>query len=124
MNKVLIVDDSSTLRRITMRVLRQADIPIETVVEASNGIEALEQLRAHPDIGLILADVSMPRMDGVDFVKALRATHAKEALPVIMLSTEGGQALTDSALEQGANGFVCKPFTPDSIRGALGPDLV
>lgn len=119
MNKVLIVDDSATMRKIIMRVLRQADIVVDTVLEASNGIEGLAQLTANPDVGLILSDVNMPEMNGIDFVKALRANHTKEKLPVIMVSTEGGQAMMDSAMAQGANGFVCKPFTPESIRGAL-----
>lgn len=119
MNKVLIVDDSSTMRKIIMRVLRQADIVVDTVLEASNGVEGLAQLTANPDVGLILSDVNMPEMNGIDFVKALRANHSKEKLPVIMVSTEGGQAMMDSAMAQGANGFVCKPFTPESIRGAL-----
>lgn len=119
MNKVLIVDDSATMRKIIMRVLRQADIVVDTVLAASNGIEGLAQLTANPDVGLILSDVNMPEMNGIDFVKALRANHTKEKLPVIMVSTEGGQAMMDSAMAQGANGFVCKPFTPESIRGAL-----
>jgi two-component system chemotaxis response regulator CheY len=119
MNKVLIVDDSSTMRKIIMRVLRQADITVDNVLEAANGVEGMAQLAAHPDVGLVLSDVNMPEMNGIDFVKAIRTTHAKEQLPVIMVSTEGGEAMMESALAQGANGFVCKPFTPESIRTAL-----
>ncbi|MBI5364363.1 MAG: response regulator [Planctomycetes bacterium] len=121
MNKVLIVDDSSTMRKIIMRVLRQADIAVENVLEAANGVEGMQQLTTHPDIGLILSDVNMPEMNGIDFVKAVRGTHTKERLPVIMVTTEGGQAMVDNAMAQGANGFVCKPFTPESIRSALEP---
>lgn len=119
MNKVLIVDDSSTMRKIIMRVLRQADIAVDNVLEAANGVEGMKQLAANPDVGLVLSDVNMPEMNGIDFVKAIRATHTKDKLPVIMVSTEGGQAMMESALAQGANGFVCKPFTPESIRTAL-----
>jgi two-component system chemotaxis response regulator CheY len=119
MNKILIVDDSATMRKIIMRVLRQADIVAESVLEASNGVEGLQQLTTNPDVALVLSDVNMPEMNGIEFVKAIRATHAKERLPVIMVSTEGGQAMLDTALAQGANGFVCKPFTPESIRTAL-----
>lgn len=121
MNKVLIVDDSSTMRKIIMRVLRQADIAVENVLEAANGVEGMAQLTANPDIGLVLSDVNMPEMNGIDFVKAIRTSHPKEKLPVIMVTTEGGQAMMDSAMAQGANGFVCKPFTPESIRSALEP---
>ncbi|MBK7641983.1 MAG: response regulator [Planctomycetes bacterium] len=121
MNKVLIVDDSSTMRKIIMRVLRQAEIAVDNVIEAGNGVEGLAALGANPDIGLILSDVNMPEMNGIDFVKAIRSSHTKEQLPVIMVTTEGGGAMVNTAMELGANGYVCKPFTPDSIRSALEP---
>jgi two-component system chemotaxis response regulator CheY len=123
MNKLMIVDDSSTMRKIIKRVLRQAEIAVDNILEAGNGVEALEQLLANPDIGLILSDVNMPEMNGIDLVKKVREAHAREALPVIMVTTEGGQTMVDSAMESGANGYVTKPFTPDSIRSALDPFL-
>lgn len=123
MNKLMIVDDSSTMRKIIKRVLRQAEIAVDNILEAGNGVEALEQLVANPDIGLILSDVNMPEMNGIDLVKKVREAHAREALPVIMVTTEGGQTMVDSAMESGANGYVTKPFTPDSIRSALDPFL-
>ncbi|MCB9915213.1 MAG: response regulator [Planctomycetes bacterium] len=119
----MIVDDSSTMRKIIMRVLRQAEVAVDSILEASNGVEALEQLVANPDIALILSDVNMPEMNGIDLVKKVRETRAKDALPVIMVTTEGGEAMVTSALESGANGYVTKPFTPDSIRNALEPFL-
>ncbi|MCC7013465.1 MAG: response regulator [Planctomycetes bacterium] len=119
MNKVLIVDDSATMRKIITRVLRQAEIPCTTVLEAGNGIEGMAKLQSDPDIELILSDINMPEMNGVDFVKAIRASFAKEKLPVIMVTTEGGEAMMKSALDLGANGYVTKPFTPESIRRAL-----
>lgn len=121
MHKLLLVDDSTTIRRIILRVLRQAEIDVEHVFEACNGVEALAVLRRNHDIDLILSDVHMPEMNGVDFVRAVRAEYTKERLPVIMLTTESGQAMTLGALEQGANGYVCKPFTPDALRSALEP---
>jgi len=119
MNKVLIVDDSATMRKIITRVLRQAEIPCASVVEAGNGVEGMARLQSDPDIDLILSDINMPQMNGVDFVKAVRATRAKEALPMIMVTTEGGEAMMNNALALGANGYVTKPFTPESIRAAL-----
>ena len=121
MQKLLLVDDSSTIRRIILRVLRQAELDVDHIVEAQNGLEALELLRNDREIGLILSDVHMPEMNGVDFVRAVRAEYSKDRMPVIMLTTESGQAMTLGALEQGANGYVCKPFTPDAIRTALEP---
>jgi len=117
----MIVDDSSTMRKIIKRVLRQAEIAVENILEAANGVEALEQLSSNPDLGLILSDVNMPEMNGIDLVKKVREDHAKDTLPIIMVTTEGGQNMMDSALESGANGYVTKPFTPDSIRVALEP---
>lgn len=121
MNKVLIVDDSSTMRKIIQRVLRQADIAVDNVIEAANGVEGLAALESNPDIGLVLSDVNMPEMNGIDFVRNLRATRDKETLPVIMVTTEGGGEMVNTAMELGANGYVCKPFTPESIRSALEP---
>ncbi len=119
MKKLLIVDDSATMRKIIMRVLRQAEISVDEILEASNGVEGLEQLASNPEVQMILSDINMPEMNGIDFVKAVRSEHQKEALPMVMITTEGGEAMVDAAMSSGANGYVTKPFTPDSIRGAL-----
>ncbi len=119
MKKFLIVDDSATMRKIVMRVLRQADIQVGDVVEAGNGKEGLQALVADPEIGMVLSDINMPEMNGIDFVKAIRTRRDKTSLPVIMISTEGGEAMMQAAMDSGANGYVTKPFTPESIRSAL-----
>lgn len=119
MKKILIVDDSASTRKIIMRVLRQADIVADTMLEASSGNEGLQRLATDPDVQLILSDVNMPEMNGVDFVKAVRTTHDKAHLPMIMVTTEGGELMAQSALSCGANGYVTKPFTAKSIRAAL-----
>ena len=121
MNKLLIVDDSSTMRKIIMRVLRQAEVHVETILEASNGVEALAQLASNPDVNLILSDVNMPEMNGIDLVRRVRESRAKEQLPIIMVTTEGGDTMRDEALQGGANGYVCKPFTPEIFSEALEP---
>jgi two-component system, chemotaxis family, chemotaxis protein CheY len=121
MNKLLIVDDSSTMRKIIMRVLRQAEIPVETIIEASNGVEALEQLTSNPDVNLILSDVNMPEMNGIDLVKRVRETKDRTELPIIMVTTEGGDGMREQAMTNGANGYVCKPFTPETFSEALKP---
>ena len=123
MNKLMIVDDSSTMRKIIMRVLRQADIAVESILEAGNGVEALEQIASNPDIELILSDVNMPEMNGIDLVAKVRNDHDSEKMPIIMITTEGGEAMRNKAIENGANGYVCKPFTPETIRTALDPFL-
>jgi two-component system chemotaxis response regulator CheY len=123
MNKLMIVDDSSTMRKIIKRVLRQAEIEVENILEAGNGVEALEQLCSNPDISLILSDVNMPEMNGIELVKKVREEKDSETLPIIMITTEGGDAMIASAMGNGANGYVTKPFTPDSIREALSDFL-
>lgn len=123
MNKLMIVDDSSTMRKIIKRVLRQAEIEVENILEAGNGVEALEQLCANPDIALILSDVNMPEMNGIELVKKVREEKDSDSLPIIMITTEGGDTMIANAMGSGANGYVTKPFTPDSIRDALADFL-
>jgi len=119
MNKILAVDDSSTMRRIVARILRQSGISVDTILEAANGLEALEQLSANPDVQWVLSDVNMPEMDGIELVRKAREKHNKEELPIIMITTEGGDPMRDQALSSGANGYVAKPFTPEAIGEAL-----
>lgn len=119
MEKLLIVDDSATMRKIIMRVLRQAKIPVKEILEAANGKEGLQRLVANPDIQLVLTDINMPEMNGIDFVRAVRTRHDKRSLPMVVITTEGGESMMQIAISSGANGYVRKPFTPDSIRAAL-----
>jgi two-component system, chemotaxis family, chemotaxis protein CheY len=115
---VLIVDDSAAIRKILQRVLRQAEIPVGTVYEAADGVEALEILRAQK-VGLVLSDINMPNMDGLEFLTKVRAEPAWEKLPVVMVSTEGTHAKVLEAVERGASGYVRKPFTADQIKEKL-----
>lgn len=119
MNKILIVDDSATMRKIIARVLRQADVAVGAVLEAANGVEGLARLASDPDIALILSDVDMPEMNGAELVAAVRAERDGTSLPVVMISTEGSESTLRSAMARGANAYVTKPFTPDSIRAVL-----
>ena len=115
---VLIVDDSAAIRKILQRVLRQAEIPIGMVYEAGDGLEALEALKKQA-VGLILSDINMPNMDGLEFLTQVRAEQAWHGLPVVMVSTEGTHAKVLEAVERGASGYVRKPFTADQIKAKL-----
>jgi two-component system chemotaxis response regulator CheY len=115
---VLIVDDSAAIRKILQRVLRQTEIPIGTVYEAGDGVEALETLRRQA-IGLVLSDINMPNMDGLEFLTKMRSEQMWQAIPVLMVSTEGTQAKVLEAVEHGANGYVRKPFTAEQIKEKL-----
>jgi two-component system chemotaxis response regulator CheY len=117
---VLIVDDSAAIRKILQRVLRQADVPIGQVIEAGDGAEALESLKTQP-VGLILSDINMPNMDGLQLLAKLKSTAEWKNVPVIMITTEGSQARVMEAVELGAAGYVRKPFTADQIKEKLMP---
>ncbi|HML15807.1 MAG TPA: response regulator [Bryobacteraceae bacterium] len=115
---ILIVDDSAAIRKILQRVLRQTDIPIGNVFEAGDGKEALETLKTQP-VGLILSDINMPNMSGLELLSAVKANEAWKNLPVVMVSTEGSQAKVLEAVELGAAGYVRKPFNADQIKEKL-----
>jgi two-component system chemotaxis response regulator CheY len=115
---VLIVDDSAAIRKILQRVLQQTEVPIGSVYEAGDGIEAITVLNDNP-IGLIFSDINMPNMDGLQLLGQLRANEAWKAIPVLMITTEGSQAKVMEALDLGASGYVRKPFTTDQIKDKL-----
>jgi two-component system chemotaxis response regulator CheY len=115
---VLIVDDSAAIRKILHRVLVQTQIPLGKVHEATDGREALQKLLAQP-VGLILTDINMPNMDGLELLSALKALDAYRGVPVLMITTEGSQDKVMHALQLGAAGYVRKPFTPEQIKEKL-----
>ncbi|MBF0142470.1 MAG: response regulator [Magnetococcales bacterium] len=118
--RVLIVDDSSVMRKIVSRGLRQAGLKIDDVLEAEDGQKGLEVLQSNT-VDLILSDWNMPVMDGLQFVKSVRAGIPEiNKIPIVMVTTEGGEAKVAAAEAAGANGHVKKPFTPETLKAALG----
>jgi two-component system, chemotaxis family, chemotaxis protein CheY len=115
---VLIVDDSAAIRKILQRVLRQTEMPIGNIHEAGDGVEALAMLSANK-VGLVLSDINMPNMDGLEFLSKLKADAANKDLPVIMITTEGNQNKVMEAVNLGASGYVRKPFTTEQIKEKL-----
>ncbi len=115
---VLIVDDSAAIRKILHRVLVQAEVPLGKVLEASDGLEALEKLKGQT-VGLILSDINMPNMDGIEFLGKLKDDACFKSVPILMVTTEGSQAKVMQALELGATGYVRKPFTAEQIKEKL-----
>lgn len=118
---ILIVDDSATMRKIIMRGLRQAGIENADFKEAGDGLEGMKAMES-TTFDLILSDVNMPNMNGLDFVKAV-----KEKLPtpppIVMITTEGSEEVIREAMSRGAKGYLKKPFTPDKIQEVIGPFL-
>lgn len=115
---VLIVDDSAAIRKILRRVLQQAELPVGQVYEAGDGLEAMESLKRQK-VQLILSDINMPNMDGLQFLGKLKAHDEWKDVPVVMITTEGSQAKVMEAVQLGAIGYVRKPFTAEQIKEKL-----
>ncbi|MGZ8459711.1 MAG: response regulator [Candidatus Deferrimicrobiaceae bacterium] len=120
MERVLIVDDSSTMRKIITRSLRQAGFEIGEILEAENGQAGLERL-AGASVGIILTDINMPVMDGLTFIENIRANVAWNGMPIIVITTEGSEGLVKEAIKRGANNLIKKPFTPEQVKEKLAP---
>jgi two-component system chemotaxis response regulator CheY len=115
---VLIVDDSAAIRKILHRVLLQADVPLGRVLEAGDGNEALAALDGNA-VNLILSDINMPNMDGIELLRAVKNQAATKDVPVVMVTTEGGSSKVMEAVNLGASGYVRKPFTAEQIKEKL-----
>ena len=115
-NKILVVDDSKLMHKIYEVMLRQYPI-----VYAVNGRDALTKLEADSDIDLVLLDINMPMMNGIEFLERLRADSAGRGadLPVIIISTEGKDEDTMRGLEAGANAYIKKPFRSEEILDVI-----
>jgi two-component system, chemotaxis family, chemotaxis protein CheY len=115
---ILVVDDSAAIRKILQRVLRQTGMEIRTIHEAGDGQEALAMLKVHRP-ALILTDINMPKMDGLQLLAAVKAVEAWRDIPIVMITTEGGETKVGEAVKLGAAGYVRKPFTADQIKEKL-----
>jgi two-component system chemotaxis response regulator CheY len=115
---VLIVDDSAAIRKILQRVLRQTEMPIGNIHEAGDGLEALAMLEQQT-VGLILSDINMPNMDGLEMLGKIKSMDCYKSVPVIMITTEGNQNKVMEAVSLGASGYVRKPFTTEQIKEKL-----
>ena len=120
--RVLIVDDSAVMRKIVERCLRQAGLELQQVLEASNGMEGLAALK-QASVDLILSDINMPAMDGLEFLQGLRSVDNAKNTPVVMITTEGSESRVVEALTAGARGYIRKPFTPDQVKERVTPLL-
>jgi two-component system, chemotaxis family, chemotaxis protein CheY len=113
--RVLIVDDSSVMRKIVERALRQTGIDALVVYEAGSGTEGLDVLKAK-NVDLILSDINMPSMDGLEFVRQLRAQSLAPGVPIVMITTESSEEHVKQAIQAGAHGYIRKPFTADQVK--------
>ncbi len=115
--KLLVVDDSSTMRRIIKNTL--ARIGHKDVLEAEDGKVAWQVLQDNSDIDVLITDWNMPEMNGLELVKKVRAESKYEDMPIIMVTTEGGKKEVITALKAGVNNYIVKPFTPQVLKEKL-----
>jgi two-component system chemotaxis response regulator CheY len=110
--KILVVDDSRTIRREVASALVEAGYD---VCESEDGARGMEAIKAHPDIALVICDVNMPNMTGLEMLAMVKADPRNAALPVVMLTTEAQAALIQEAKRLGARGWIVKPFKSDTL---------
>ena len=114
--KILIVDDSVTIRQQLNFTLSKGGFQ---VVEAVDGNDGIAKLKEHADVALVISDVNMPNMNGLEMVEAIKGNPAHAALPIVMLTTEGSTELIERAKKAGAKGWLVKPFKPEQIVAAV-----
>lgn len=115
---VLVVDDYSAIRKILQRMLRQSGLAIGNIYGADDGRQALELLKIYK-VDIILTDVIMPNMDGMQLLAAVKAAPQWRHIPIVLITTEASESRVSEAVRLGASGYVRKPFTSDQIKEKL-----
>lgn len=108
---ILVVDDSETVRQVLQLTLTNAGFD---VVEAEDGLEALDKL-AHNSVDMMITDLNMPNMDGLDLIKKVREDGAHRFTPIVMLTTESSEEKKLAGRKAGASGWIVKPFKPEQL---------
>jgi two-component system, chemotaxis family, chemotaxis protein CheY len=116
--KVMLVDDSSTIRRIQRTQITA--LGISTILEAENGQDAWDKLGANMPLDIMLLDWNMPIMDGFSLLKKIRADERFKSVKIIMCTSEAEKSHVVDALKAGANNYVVKPFTPEALKEKMG----
>jgi two-component system chemotaxis response regulator CheY len=118
--RTLIVDDSSVMRKIVERSLRQAGIEPMVVHEAASGVEGIDLLKTK-EVDLIVSDINMPSMDGLEFLRQIGAQNLAPGVPVVMITTESSEEHVKEAIQAGARAYIRKPFTADQVKERVLP---
>lgn len=113
--KILVVDDCPTTRKLISLYLKSKGF---TVVTAENGLDAIEKLGAE-DINMILSDINMPYMDGIEFLKTVKSDPNSSHIPIFMVTTESDPEEKERAYNIGANGYMVKPVTAEQVVTAV-----
>jgi two-component system, chemotaxis family, chemotaxis protein CheY len=115
---VLIVDDSNSMRAVIKKIITISGFQMDKCLEAGNGKQALDLL-ADNWVDVIISDINMPEVNGLELLDKLRSNETLKEIPVIMISTEGSSERIREAFTRGAKGFIKKPFLPEEIRKVL-----
>ncbi len=115
---ILVADDSETMRAVVKKIVGMSGVPVADFHEAANGKEALKILE-DTWVDVILSDINMPEMNGVDMLREINKNEVFKQIPVIFITTESSQARIDEVTKLGAAGYVKKPFLPETIRQIL-----
>ena len=114
--KILVVDDSSTVRQQVRIALSQAGY---TVVEAVDGVDGQSKIQANGDLAMVICDVNMPRMNGLQMLEAVHKSGSAAGVPIVMLTSEAQPALIRQAKANGAKGWIVKPFKAEMLVAAV-----
>jgi len=114
---VLVVDDSAVIRKMIIKALGLADLPLGDIFEAGSGFAGLEVLQAQW-VDLVLADLNMPGMNGEEMIERIRANPSLTGIPIVVVSTEGSKTRIDRLAEMGVE-FIHKPFLPEQIQSVV-----
>lgn len=116
--KLLVVDDSFTMRKMLVRSLRLAGMKFDDVLEANDGLEALSMIGGDPP-DLIICDINMPKLDGLKFLAAVRKQHKSERVKMVILTSKAAKTTEANAMRAGCNGFFAKPFVAEELAEKL-----
>ncbi len=116
LKKVLVVDDSALIHQMYKMVLMRYRCQI---INALNGQEGLNKLEQNPDVNMMLVDINMPLMNGLEFIQKVKALGKYDAIPIIIVSTEGKEEDTQRGLALGAKGYIKKPFQPSDLHAII-----
>ncbi|MBE0604117.1 MAG: response regulator [Deltaproteobacteria bacterium] len=114
--QILIVDDSTSMRQMVNFTLAGAGYE---VVEACDGKDALSKLGGLPSVSMIVTDLNMPNMDGIELIKSVRGTASHKFVPIVMLTTESQDSKKQEGKSAGATGWIIKPFKPEQLLAVV-----
>ena len=116
---VLVVDDSTSMRAVVKKIVKISGFDVGECWEAADGKEAMQVLSDHW-VDIVLTDISMPNMSGLELVAEMKRDQLLRFIPVVMVSTEGTEKRIQECMEMGASGYIKKPFQPEDVKETLG----